>query len=72
MLQQRIQGALADLAYTRLVATLAPPGVHPELRVSLQGQGAQALHQVLDIDLNVSGARDAVRGFTHRDDQELP
>lgn len=71
-LQQRLRGALADFAYTQLVATLAPPGARPELRVALQGQGAQALHQALDVELHVNGARDAVHGFTHRESKELP
>ncbi len=75
-LQQRLADALADLAYSRLTATISPLGANPELRLSLRGQGERAPHQAIDVDLHLNGMRAAVSRFTFHNArdarQELP
>ena len=64
-LRARIAGALADLDYSKLTVTLAPPGADPELRIALSGRGHER-SQELDLAVNLRGVRDAFHRFTKR------
>lgn len=61
-LRRRVAGALADLDFSKLTVTLAPPGANPELRIALSGRGHDQPQQ-LELAVNLRGIRDTFHRF---------
>jgi hypothetical protein len=67
----RVQGALADFAYTGLSLMVAPPNEANEVRLELRGRGRQ-VPQSLDLVINLHGVRAAVDKLVARMSHKEP